>query len=208
MFVLGLTGSIGMGKSTVAAMFSRCGAEVHDADAVVHRLYAPGGAAVAVVGDLFPDAVTGRGAAARVDRARLGTAVLGDREALARLEAAVHPLVRREQERFLRRSCRTGCRLAVLDIPLLFESGGDSRVDATCVVHAPAFIQAFRVLSRPGMSPEKLESIRRRQMSDREKLRRADHVVRTGRAHGHTLRRVRRLFGRLSRRRGRVWPPG
>ena len=207
MFVLGLTGSIGMGKSTVAAMFARCGARIHDADACVHRLYGPGGAAVDVVASLVPDAVIGRGRSARIDRRRLGAAVIGDREALKRLEALVHPLVRREQGRFLKRSCRMGCRLVVLDVPLLFETGGDSHVDATCVVFAASFTQAFRVLARPGMTPETLGEIRLRQMPDREKLRRADHVVMTGLAKGHTWRRVRSLYRGLAAKQGRVWPP-
>ena len=207
LFVLGLTGSIGMGKSAVAGMFARCGALIHDADLCVHRLYGPGGAAVGPVGGAFPGVVTGEGRGARIDRQCLGARVIGNAGALARLEALVHPLVRRDQARFLRRATRIGCRLVVFDVPLLFETGGESRVDATCVVHAPPFIQAARVLRRPGMTRTILEDIRRRQMPDREKLRRADHVVMTGLAKGRTRARVISLWRQLSVRQGRIWPP-
>lgn len=207
MFVLGLTGSIGMGKSAVAGMFARCGALIHDADGCVHRLYGPGGAAVGPVGSAFPGVVTGNGRRARIDRQLLGARVIGDAELLARLESLVHPLVRRDQARFLRWAARHGCRLVVFDVPLLFETGGESRVDATCVVHAPPFIQAARVLRRPGMTRAILEDIRCRQMPDREKLRRADHVVMTGLAKGHTRACVNRLWRHLSVRQGRIWPP-
>ena len=207
MFVLGLTGSIGMGKSTVAAMFARCGALVHDADAAVHRLYGPGGAAVPAVAALVPQAVVGKGRAARVDRAALGKAVLADRAKLAALEAAVHPLVGRERDRFLRWAQRRGARLVVMDVPLLFETGGEKRVDATCVVSAPAFIQARRVLARPGMTPEKLAHIRSRQMADAEKRRRADFIIPTGIGKAVTWRAVRALVTQLSGQRGDIWPP-
>ena len=130
----------------------------------------------------------------------LPRAVLGDGAALAELEALIHPLVRGEQESFLRRARRSGCRLAVLDIPLLFETGDERLVDATCVVVAPRFVQAARVLRRPGMTRAKLADIRARQLSDAEKQRRADHVVRTGLAKGHTRRRVEELARELRRR--------
>mgnify|MGYP002627997290 FL=1 len=207
MFVLGLTGSIGMGKSTVAAMFARCGALVHDADAAVHRLYGPGGAAVPVVAALVPGAVVGKGKAARVDRALLGKAVLSDKARLAALEAAVHPLVGQERDRFLRWAQRRGARLVVMDVPLLFETGGEERVDAVCVVSAPAFVQARRVLARPGMTPEKLAQIRRRQMPDAQKRRHADFIVPTGIGKAATFRAVRAIVARLSGQRGRIWPP-
>ena len=207
MFVLGLTGSIGMGKSTVAAMFARCGALVHDADAAVHRLYGPGGEAVPVVAALVPGAVVGKGPAARVDRALLGKAVLDDSKRLAALEAAVHPLVTAERDRFLRWAQRRGARLVVVDVPLLLETGGETRVDAVCGVSAPSFVQARRVLRRPGMTAGKLAGIRRRQMPDAEKRRRADFVVPTGLSKARTFHRVRRIARLLSRRKGRVWPP-
>ena len=207
MFVLGLTGSIGMGKSTVAAMFARCGALVHDADAAVHRLYGPGGAAVPVVAALVPGAIVGKGRAARIDRALLGKAVLADKARLAALEAAVHPLVGRERDRFLRWAQRRGARLVVMDVPLLFETGGEDRVDAVCVVSAPGFVQARRVLARPGMTEQKLAQIRARQMPDAEKRRRADFVVPTGIGKAATFRAVRRIVAQVSGRPGRIWPP-
>lgn len=207
MFVLGLTGSIGMGKSTVAAMFARCGALVHDADAAVHRLYGPGGRAVPVVAALVPGAIVGKGATARVDRALLGKAVLSDKARLAALEAAVHPLVGQERDRFLRWAQRRGADLVVMDVPLLYETGGENRVDAVCVVSAPAFLQARRVLDRPGMTARKLAQIRARQVPDAVKRRRADFVIPTGLSKAVTFRAVRRLAALLSGRRGRIWPP-
>lgn len=207
MFVLGLTGSIGMGKSTVAAMFARLGVPVHDADAAVHRLYGPGGAAVEAVRRLVPEAVVGEGRTARVDRGKLGQAVLGDRAKLAALEAAVHPLVGAERDRFLRHMCRRGESLVVMDVPLLYETGGERGVDAVAVVSAPAFLQARRVLARPGMTEEKLARIRARQTPDAVKRRRADHVVPTGCSKAETFRNVRRLVHDLRGRQGRIWPP-
>lgn len=207
MVVLGLTGSIGMGKSTVASMFARHGALVHDADAVVHRLYGPGGAAVAVIADLVPDAVVGSGRDAHVDRGRLGKAVLGDADAMRALEAGVHPLVGAERDRFLRQACRRGVDLVVMDVPLLYETGGEKRVDAVCVVSAPDFIQARRVLARPGMTAEKLGQIRARQMPDSEKRRRADFVIPTGLSKGLTWRCVGSVVRELRDCRGHIWPP-
>ncbi|MBC6440654.1 MAG: dephospho-CoA kinase [Rhodospirillales bacterium] len=207
MFVLGLTGSIGMGKSTVAAMFARRGAQVHDADTAVHRLYGPGGAAVPVVAAMFPDAIVGSGRNARIDRVKLGAAALGDKAALAALEAAVHPLVGAARDRFLRWACRRGTRLVIVDVPLLFETGGERNVDATCVVSAPAFIQTHRVLRRPGMTADKLASIRRRQMPDAEKRRKADYIVPTGLSRGLTWRSVGIIARDLGTRHGQIWPP-
>jgi dephospho-CoA kinase len=196
-----------MGKSTVAAMFVRCGALVHDADAAVHRLYGPGGAAVPVIRGLVPQAVVGEGHSARVDRAALGKAVLADRAALLALERVVHPLVGADRDRFLRWSCRRRVGLVVMDVPLLFETGGERGVDASCVVSAPSFVQACRVLRRPGMTPEKLASIRARQMADAEKRHRADHVIPTGLSKGLTWRRVRALARELDGLGGSIWPP-
>jgi len=207
MFVLGLTGSIGMGKSTVAGMFAQHGALVHDADAVVHRLYGPGGAAVALIAGMVPDAVVGSGRTAHVDRGRLGKAVLGDADAMRALEAGVHPLVGAERDRFLRWACRRGADLVVMDVPLLFETGGEKRVDAVCVVSAPGFIQARRVLARPGMTAEKLAQIRARQMPDSEKRRRADVVIPTGLSKGLTWRCVGSVVREYSGCHGHIWPP-
>lgn len=203
MIVLGLTGSIGMGKSTAAAMLRRLGCPVHDSDAAVHRLYARGGAAVPVVAALFPDAVR-NGA---VDRAALSAQVVGRPEALRRLEAAVHPLVRADADRFLRRAARRRVKVAVLDIPLLFESRGEDRVDRIAVVSAPPSVQRARVLARPGMGPAKLAAILALQMPDREKRRRADFVVPTGLGRRHTLIALTRIVKMLGMERGRIWPP-
>jgi dephospho-CoA kinase len=154
MFILGLTGSLGMGKSTTARFFAEEGVPVHDADAVVHRLYE--GEAVAAIEAAFPG-TTGAG---KVDRNKLGARVLGDAAALRRLEAIVHPLVQDAERRLLAEARARGEKVAVLDIPLLFETGGDRRVDAVVVVSAPPDVQRARVLARPGMTVEKLECVR------------------------------------------------
>ncbi|TIX46438.1 MAG: dephospho-CoA kinase [Mesorhizobium sp.] len=174
MIVLGLTGSIGMGKSTTAKMFAEAGVPVHDSDEAVHRLYA--GKAAPLVEAAFPG-ITRSGA---VDRAALAERVLGDGAALKRLEAIIHPLVRADADAFLAENRGAGAPLAVLDIPLLFETGGRDRVDKVVVVTAPPEIQRARVLARPGMNEEKLASILARQVPDAEKRRRADFVIDTG----------------------------
>jgi dephospho-CoA kinase len=171
MFILGLTGSLGMGKSTAARFFAEAGVPVHDADAVVHRLYE--GEAAAAIEAAFPGTTAG----GKVDRNKLAARVLGDAAALQRLEAIVHPLVQEAERRLLAEAAATGEKIAVLDIPLLFETGGDRRVDAVVVVSAPPDVQRARVLERPGMTIEKLESILSKQMPDAEKRRRADFVV-------------------------------
>lgn len=176
MIVLGLTGSIGMGKSTTTAMFADAGALVWNADDAVHRLYARGGAAVGPVGEAFPGVVVD----GAVDRARLAEALGDDGEAFRRLEAIVHPLVLQGRLEELAAADVGGVKLAVLDIPLLFETGGDAAVDAVVVVTAPAAVQADRVLARPGMTRERFEAILARQMPDAEKRRRADFVIDTG----------------------------
>jgi len=172
--LLGLTGSIGMGKSAVAAMLHEAGVPVFDADAAVHQLQAAGGALVPAIAAAFP----GTTGAAGVDRARLGAAVLGDAAALARLEAIVHPAVAAARRAFL--DDHAGAALLVLDIPLLFEKGGAEAVDAVMVVSAPADMQRARVLARPGMSPERFAAILALQMPDAEKRARADFVIDTG----------------------------
>jgi dephospho-CoA kinase len=190
MKVWGLTGSIGMGKSTAARAFRRLGVPVFDADAAVHALQARGGRAVRPIGAAFPGTVR-HGA---VDREALRRAVLGDPVALKRLEAIVHPLVRAEQARFLARWRGRGARLVVLDIPLLFETRRPAReFDAVLVVSAPARVQRARVLARPGMTESRLAAILARQMPDAEKRRRADHVIPTGLSRHHAQARVRRL---------------
>ncbi|WP_119460537.1 dephospho-CoA kinase [Rhodospirillaceae bacterium SYSU D60014] len=189
MVILGLTGSIGMGKTTAAAMLRRCGIPVHDADATVHRLLGARGAAVAAVEASFPGVVR-NGA---VDRPALARRVFGDPVQLKRLEAILHPLVRRAERRFLARATAAQAPVVVLDVPLLFETGADRRCDATIVVSAPRFLQRARVLRRPDMTPDRLAAIEARQMPDAEKRRRADFVVRTGGDRRATLRALIRI---------------
>jgi dephospho-CoA kinase len=171
MFILGLTGSISMGKSTTSRLFAEAGVPVHDADAAVHRLYE--GEAVAAVESAFP----GTTVAGRVDREKLAARVLDDAAGIERLEAIIHPLVRAAEEKFLADAASRGARVVVLDIPLLFETGGDARVDAVVVVSATAELQRTRALTRPGMTAAKLEAILGKQMPDSEKRARAHFVV-------------------------------
>jgi len=211
MIILGLTGSIGMGKSAAARMLRGLGLPVHDSDAVVHDLLGEGGAAVPLVAAAFPG-VERHGA---IDRRALGARVFGDRPALDRLERILHPMVRRSQNAFLRRQLRLSRPIAVLDIPLLFETGAERLCDAVVVVSAPTLIQNARVMARPGMTAARLATIRAQQMPDREKRRRADYVVPTGLRKGDSLRRLRKIVrllrakGRPSRRNRRrtTWPP-
>lgn len=193
MIVLGLTGSIGMGKSTTAAMFAAEGAPVFDSDAAVHQLYAAGGAAVAPVEAAFPGVVK-QGA---IDRAALSSRVLGDDAAIKRLEAIVHPLVKQAQLDFLQRNREAGTAVVVLDIPLLLEGKGKRGVDKVVVVSAPEEVQRARVLARPGMTAQKFEAIRARQMPDAEKRARADFVIDTGCALEETRAQVRAVLDAL-----------
>jgi dephospho-CoA kinase len=191
--ILGLTGGIGMGKSTASRTFLRLGIPVFDADAAVHRLQARGGRAVAPIAAAFPGSVRD----GMVDREVLRRAVLGQPVALKRLERIVHPLVRAEERRFLGTARRQGRRLAVLDIPLLFETRGEARCDFVLVVSAPGAVQRARVLRRPGMTPERMAAILARQTPDAEKRRRADFIIRTGLSRHFAQRGIRRLLERL-----------
>ncbi len=203
-FVLGLTGSIGMGKSTAAALLRRLGVPVHDADGTVHRLLRPGGGGAAAVALAFPGALRD----GVVDRKALAGLVFGDKAALRRLERIIHPLVRRAERRFLARAALGRKRVVVLDIPLLFETGGESRCDATIVVTAPRSVQDARLGRRAELTPARLSAIRARQMPDGEKRRRADFVVDTSRGRGCTLHDLARIV-RLARRGCRARPrPG
>ena len=201
MKVWGLTGGIGMGKSTAARLFTARRIPVFDADAAVHALQARGGAAVRPVARAFPLGVKD----GAVDREALRRIVLADPAALRVLEGIIHPLVRREERRFLQRARRRGVPLAVLDIPLLFETRpgpprghrrGTRGFDAVLVVSAPAAVQAVRVLRRPGMTPARLAAIRARQMPDVDKRRRATHIIRTGLSRFHTVAQLRRLLAK------------
>jgi dephospho-CoA kinase len=199
MFILGLTGSLGMGKSTTARFFAEEGVPVHDADAVVHRLY--DGEAAAAIEAAFP----GTAASGKVDRDRLAARVLGDSAALKRLEAIVHPLVQEAERRLLAEAETRGEKVAVLDIPLLFETGGEKRVDAVVVVSAPPDVQRSRVLERLGMTADKLDAILAKQMPDDEKRRRADFVVDTSRGFEAARADVRAILNAIAtmpRRRG------
>lgn len=203
MIVLGLTGSIGMGKSTAARMLQAMGAPVCDSDAVVHRLLSRGGRAVPVIDAAFPGVVVD----GAVSRPALGAAVFRDPDALKRLEAILHPMVQAAQRDFLACAARRGARIAVLDIPLLFETHGERRVDATIVVSAPFAVQRARVLARPGMTAEKFAGILARQVPDVEKRRRADYVVPTGAGRLVTRRALQGIVRDVARRPGRQWPP-
>ena len=192
MFILGLTGSLGMGKSTTAKFFAEEGVPVHDADAVVHRLYEGEAAAIEAA---FPGSTRG----GKVDRAKLGERVLGDPAALKRLEAIVHPLVAAARERFLAEAARSGAKVAVLDIPLLYETGGEARCDAVVVVTAPAEMQRARVFERPGMSEEKLAALTAKQLPDAEKRARADFIVDSGQGFEAARRQVREILAQVAK---------
>jgi dephospho-CoA kinase len=192
MITLGLTGSIGMGKSAVARMFADEGVPVFDADAIVHRLQGPEGALVAEIEARFPGTTGPEG----VNRGALAERVLGEREALQNLEALVHPAVARERSAFL--AAHAQAPLVVLDIPLLFEVGGWNEVDQIAVVSAPEEVQRARVLARPGMTAEKYEKILARQMPDAEKRARADFIIPTGGSLEETRQAVRRILACLT----------
>ena len=193
-FILGLTGSIGMGKSAVAAMFAGLDVPVFDADAAVHELQGPGGALVGAIEEAFPGTTGPSG----VDRQKLGPLVLGQPEQLARLEAIVHPAVAAMRTGFL--AAHADKPLVVFDIPLLYEKGGWQTVDAVVVVSAPAEVQRERVLARPGMTPEKFEAILKLQVPDADKRARADFVIDTGTSLAETRHAVQRLAHELSSR--------
>jgi dephospho-CoA kinase len=193
MRTIGLTGSIGMGKSTTAAMFREAGVPVYDADAAVHDLYDEGGAAVGPVGEAFPGVVV----EGRVDRERLRQRVLGQPDELKRLNAIVHPLVGQDRVGFFKAAEASGADWVVLDVPLLFETGGHANVDAIVVVSAPPEMQRERVLARPGMSPDRLDAILAQQLADAEKRARAHYVVETGHGLEHARRQVMAILAEL-----------
>jgi dephospho-CoA kinase len=183
-FVIGLTGSIGMGKSETAKLFAAEGVPVHDADAAIARLYGKGGAAVSAVGSEFPDAVRD----GAVDRARLSALVVNDGAAFRKLEALVHPLVAAEREDFLRNA---DAPIVLFDVPLLFETGTDAQTDAVVVVSAPEAVQRTRVLARSGMTAEKFESLKARQLGDLQKRQQAHYVVMTDKGLDHAREQVK-----------------
>ncbi|HET7850040.1 MAG TPA: dephospho-CoA kinase [Pseudolabrys sp.] len=193
MFILGLTGSIGMGKSTTAKFFAEEGVPVHDADAAVHRLYQ--GEAVAPIEAAFPGSTVN----GKVDREKLAEQVVGNDAAMRKLEQIVHPLVRQSEERFLAEARRQGAEVVVLDIPLLYETGGEGRCDAVVVVSAPAGVQRARAFERPGMAEEKFNKLLAKQLPDEEKRRRADFVVDSSRGFEAARAQVREILGRVAK---------
>jgi len=201
MLIIGLTGSIGMGKSETAKMFARHGVPVCDADALVHGLYERGGAAVAPIAALFPEVCVD----GRIDRERLSARVLGKPELLRQLELIVHPLVGQAQVQFLQSHAAAGTKMVLLDIPLLLESQGPRRVDVVVVVSAPAEMQRSRVLARPGMTAEKFETILKKQLPDEIKRAKADFVIDTSRGFQYAEEQVVAVIGALRGRRGEIW---
>jgi dephospho-CoA kinase len=204
MFVLGLTGSIAMGKSWGARCFRYLGVPVHDADVCVHRLLAPGGQAVESVLRAFPGVEDDKGG---VDRRKLGDVVFGHRAELMLLEHILHPLVYRSEQNFLAHHARAGRPLVVLDIPLLFEVGGQDRVDGVVVMSASTDLQYSRALRRPGMTLEKLHAIMDHQVPDQIKRLGADFVINTRATKGHSLQQIKKLIDQLKKQNGKVWAP-
>jgi dephospho-CoA kinase len=196
-YLVGLTGSIGMGKTETAKMFVRLGVPVYDADAAVHRLYEVGGGAVAPIEKTFPGTVKD----GKVDREALSKTLAADPALFKTLEEIVHPLVGLEQQKFMVEAIAQGAEMVVLDIPLLFEKGGHSRMDAVVVVSAPSDVQRERVLARPGMTPDKLDQILSRQMPDEEKRAKAHFVVVTDQGFDHAFEQVKRIVAALHERR-------
>jgi len=202
MMIVGLTGSIGMGKSTAAKMLRQMGVPVYDADANVHAVQAKGGAALPAIEAAFPGVVKD----GVLDRQALGARVFGNKPALRRLEAIVHPLVAQQQRLFVRQAARRGEPVVVLDIPLLFEGMGERRVDGVLVVSAPAFLQRQRVMARPGMTAEKFAGILRQQVPDPVKRRKATVVIPTGLGLAPTRRALAKAVRSLMKQKGRAWP--
>jgi len=195
MRILGLTGSIAMGKSTAAAMLRRMGVPVLDSDAIVHDLTRPGGAAIQAITDAYPEMAAGAG----IDRRELSQRAFDDPAVLRKLEQILHPMVRAAQARFLKRQRARGQRLVVLDVPLLYETGGEKNCDAVAVVSAPRLVQMERVLSRRNMTLRKLHGIEARQMPDVEKRRRADFVIPTGLGRRPTWVALKKAVRRMRR---------
>lgn len=200
MLLIGLTGSIGMGKSETAKMFAKLGVPVYDADAAVHRLYAKGGAAVAPLAEAFPQVIVD----GAVDRAALSRAVIGLPGEMKKLEAIVHPLVGQAQIAFLKKAQAEGHHAVVLDIPLLYETGGETRVDVVVVVSAPYHLQQQRVLARPDMDMAKFAAIHAKQVPDAEKRARADFVIETDKGLDHAFEEVKSVVEALKHREGTV----
>jgi dephospho-CoA kinase len=203
MIILGLTGSIGMGKTAAAANFRRLGIPVHDSDQAVHAMVAEGGEAAGTIGKMFPAAVR-HGV---VDRQAIAAEVFTDAKALARIEKVLHPLVRRREKTFLGRCARDGRGMVLLEVPLLFETGGEDRCDGVITVSAPSSVQRQRVLGRPGMTPERLQSILDRQVPDAEKRKHSDFVILTGLGRDFSLLQIQKIVRVTRQWQGKHWPP-
>ena len=203
MYILGLTGSIGMGKTTVADTFRHLGIRVYDADANVHKLLGPGGAAVEAVREVFPSSAKED----YVDRTKLGSIVFSDKISLIKLEAILHPMLNAIEYEFLRQSSKAGERLAVLDIPLLFEVGLEKCCDGVAVVSAPEYLQRRRVLSRPGMSEERYLQVKKTQLSNQYKVKKADFLIQTGIGRKFSLSCVRRIIKATQNLPANCWSP-
>lgn len=201
MVIVGLTGSIGMGKSETAKMFRALGVPVYDADAAVHAIYAPGGSAVAPIEAAFPGVTNANG----VDRDALAKLVLNDPAALKKLESIVHPLVGREQQKFLEQAVRDGAEMVVIDVPLLYETDGQKRVDCVVLVSAPYELQRERVLARPGMYEEKFQAILAKQVPDAQKRQQADYIIDSSRGLEHAMAQVEALIPQLKKVPARAW---
>ena len=193
MIVLALTGSIGMGKSTTANMFAEAGVPVWDADATVHKLYGPDGEGTTAIADFAPDVIDTKG----VDRHKLRAAIIEDPDLLKKVEAVIHPLVGKDRATFLADARKAGEALALVDIPLLFEGGGEKHVDQVVVVTAPAHIQRERVLERPGMTVEAFEAILAKQVPDAIKREKADHLIDTSLGMDHARKRVTEIIAAI-----------
>jgi dephospho-CoA kinase len=202
MIILGLTGSIGMGKSVAANTFRHFGIPVHDADLAVHDLMKPGGAAFDAIVAYYPPALDNN----KINRKILGDFVFQNDDNLEGLENILHPMVRQKKNQFLGQAARRRCRSVVLDVPLLFETGGHKSCDGVVVVHAPDFVQRARVMRRPGMTAQKFTAIREKQMTSQEKCRRADFVVQTGIGRLESLRAIRNIIDQTKGWRGAYWP--
>ena len=202
MYILGLTGSIGMGKTTAASMFRRYGVPVYDADAAVHQLMKSDSMVIKQVKKVFPNVVENE----NIDRNALGSIVYKNRKALAALELILHPLVRAMQIEFLRQRGKARQNLVVLDIPLLFENKIDKFCDTVAVVSAPPYLQKIRVLSRPYMTPERFEQIIDNQLPNTEKIKRAEFIIQTGIGRNHSLLNIINIIGIVRERRGNCWP--
>ncbi len=203
MIILGLTGSIGMGKTTAAAAFRSLGVPVYDADQNIHKLMEPGGEAVTAVLAAFPDVEKG----GVIDRQILGGLVFRDDLKLKQLEKILHPLVGKKKEAFLTAAAQRGEKLVVLDIPLLLETGGEKQCDGVIVVSAPAAVQKKRIMARPGMTMARFQSILEKQMPDQEKRKKADFVVQTGQGKSHSLREIDNIVRVAKSWRPGHWPP-